>query len=165
MTTILEIILCIGVPIVASWLFLAWSKARLEAKPMIAASETPLKIFLWSRFVFHSAFGILIATFLYAIASYGLSGEQTRLIVATAPVTEDLPIRILSDWSNIILPLLFLSIFIALFALGMIGKNVLRMMPQDGKPGVEFSGFRFTFLMMAMSLIMPPLVFGSLLLV
>jgi hypothetical protein len=131
---------------------------------MISISQSALNVFLLSRLVFHLGFGMLIVTFLFAIVAYGLSGEETRLMIATAPEAANVPTLILSSWSNVILPMLFLSIFIALGALGVIGKKALQLMPREGKPGVEFSGFRFTFLMMSMSLIMPPLVFGSLLL-
>lgn len=156
--------LCIGIPILASVMFAFWSKRHLEAKPMIAMSAKPLNVFLISRLVFHIAFGILIVTFLFAIIHFGLTGEETRLIIATSPSAANVPTMILSRWGNVLIPTVFASIFVALFTLGMIGKNVLRLMPSDAKPGVEFSGFRFTFLMMAMSLIVPPLVFGSLLL-
>jgi len=147
----------------ASIFFAVWSRRQLQEKPMIAMSETALKIFLISRLVFHIAFGILIVTFLFAIVYFGMTGEETRLLIATSPTAANVPTLILSGWSTVLLPLIFLSIFVSLFALGVIGKRVLKLMPSDAKPGVEFSGFRFTFLMMAMSLILPPLVFGSLL--
>lgn len=164
MTEFLQIALCVGLPTLASVLFMMWSRRKLLARPMIEMSVTPLAVFLASRLVFHIAFGILIVTFLFAIIQYGLSGEETRLIIATSPVTTNTATRILSAWGNVIIPLLFLSIFVSLISLAIIGRNALRLMPSEGKPGAEFSGFRFTFLMMAMSLIMPPLVFGSLLL-
>lgn len=164
MITLLNISMCVGIPVLASALFLFWSRKRFLENPMVTISPSALNIFLVSRLVFHIAFGVLIVTFLFAIIHYGMSGEETRLIIATSPVTTNAATIILSSWSNVILPILFASIFVALFALGAIGKNALRLMPQEGKPGAEFSGFRFTFLMMAMSLILPPLVFGSLLL-
>jgi hypothetical protein len=164
MITAFHIALCLGIPVLASVSFYSWSRRKLSTNPMISISQKALQVFLLSRLIFHSAFGILIVTFLFAIIHYGMSGEETRLVIATSPTYANFAITILSSWSNVILPVLFASIFVSLFALGTIGKNALRLMPQEGKPGAEFSGFRFTFLLMAMSLILPPLVFGSLLL-
>ncbi len=164
MTDFLHLLICVGIPVVASLVFMVWSRRNLQKRPMIAMSVTPLNVFIYSRLVFHIGFGILIATFLFAIVHFDLTGEQTRLIIATTPTAANIPTRILSGWSNVLLPLIFLSIFVSLFSLGVIGKRVLALFPTEGKPGVEFSGFRFTFLMMAMSLINPPLIFGSLLL-
>jgi hypothetical protein len=164
MRDLLHLLICVGLPTFASVLFARWSYRQLAVKPMINTSPLALRVFTISRLLFHVAFGILIATFLFAIISFGMTGEETRLIIATSPTDANMPTRILSGWSNILLPIIFGAIFVSLSALGVIGRNVLRMMPPDGKPGAEFSGFRFTFLMMAMSLILPPLVFGSLLL-
>jgi hypothetical protein len=158
------ITLCVGIPALAAILFAFWSNAHLQKKPMIAMSATALKVFLITRLVFHIAFGILIVTFLFAIIHFGMTGEETRLLIATSPAASNVPTLILSGWSNVLLPVLFAAIFVALFSLGVIGKKALQLLPSDAKPGVEFSGFRFTFLMMAMSLIIPPLIFGSLLL-
>jgi hypothetical protein len=160
----LHMALCVGVPVLASIFFAYWSRNQLEDKPMIVMSATALKVFLISRLLFHIAFGILIVTFLFAIFYFEMTGEQTRLIIATSPTAANVPTRILSGWSNVLLPVIFLTIFVSLFTLGVIGRRVIKLMPSDAKPGVEFSGFRFTFLMMAMSLIIPPLIFGSLLL-
>lgn len=163
MTSVLHMALCVGAPVLASVLFMLWSRKRLLERPLVAMSTTALNVFLASRLMFHMGFGILIVTFLFAIVSFDMTGEETRLVIATSPTASNVPTLILSGWSNVLLPVIFLTIFVSLFTLGVIGKKVLDLMPGDGKPGVEFSGFRFTFLMMAMSLIIPPLVFGSLL--
>jgi hypothetical protein len=163
MRNALHMALCVGVPVLASIFFAYWSRNNLEEKPMIVMSATALKVFLISRLLFHIAFGILIVTFLFAIVYFDMTGEQTRLLIATSPTTANVPTQILSGWSNVLLPVIFLAIFVSLFTLGVIGRRVIKLMPTDAKPGVEFSGFRFTFLMMAMSLIIPPLIFGSLL--
>jgi hypothetical protein len=133
---------------------------------MINISIRSLTIFLISRLIYWIGFGILIAAFLLAVIQSGSGGEQTRGLIARAVATGDGTAKfILSDLSNYLLPLIFASLFVAVIALGMIGRKVVILLPEDGKPGIEFSRFRFTFVIMALSLIFPPLLFGSLLLV
>jgi hypothetical protein len=133
---------------------------------LVSISTAALRLFEFSRGLYFFSFGSLIAAFILAIILYGVSGEQTRRIVASAhPENYNAASLILSDWSNFLLPITFISLFVALFSLGYIGKRVLNTFPTDGQPGKAFSAFRFTFFLMAVSLIVPPLLFASLLLI
>jgi hypothetical protein len=160
------LLLCTVVPIVISLLLSRISASRLRSNAMINISLRSLTIFLISRLIYWIGFGILTAAFILALIQSGSGGEQTRGLIARSVATADGTAKfILSDMSNYLLPLIFVSLFVAVIALGMIGRKVVTLLPEDGKPGVEFSRFRFTFVMLAMSLIFPPLLFGSLLLV
>ena len=133
---------------------------------MIIISPKPLNVFLISRLIYWVGFGILTVAFLLAIIQSGSGGEQTRGLIARSANTGDRTANfILSDMSNYLLPLIFISLFIAVIALGLIGRKVVTLLPEEEKPGIEFSRFRFTFVLLALSLIFPPLLFGSLLLI
>lgn len=133
---------------------------------MINISIRSLNIFLISRFIYWIGFGILTAAFLLALIQSGSGGEKTRGLIARSINMGDQTANfILSDMSNYLLPLIFISLFIAVIALGMIGRKVVTLLPEDGRPDEKFTRFRFTFVVMALSLMIPPLLFGSLLLV
>jgi hypothetical protein len=159
------LLLCITLPIAVSLFLSRISANRLRQNTMMTISTRTLTIFLVSRMIYWIGFGILIAAFLLAILESGSGGEQTRSLIARSINTGDRTAEfILSDLSNYLLPIIFLSLFVAVFALGVIGRKVVVLLPEDGKPGIEFSRFRFTFVVLALSLIFPPLLFGSLLL-
>jgi hypothetical protein len=125
-----------------------------------------LTTFLISRLIYWIGFGILTAAFLLAIVQFGVNGQQTREMIAKSVQTPDGAANfLLSELSNYFLPIIFISLFIAVLALGIIGRKVVKMLPEEGKPGEEFTKFRFTFVLMALSLVFPPLAFGSLLLI
>lgn len=128
-------------------------------------SRTPLLIFLYSRLIYWYIFAILISAFLIGMYQFSAGGNQTRQIIAYKSFGENnVPTFIVEKLSNIFLPLIFLTLFIAIIALGFIGKAVLKQMPESDKPDVRFTKFRFTFVLMTLSLILPPLAFGALLL-
>jgi hypothetical protein len=159
------LLLCTGLPLIISLLLTRISINRLYRNPMITISPASLKIFLITRLIYWIGFGILTTAFLLAMIQSGTGGEQTRALIARSHgTTTDTAKFILSEMSNYILPVIFLSLFIAVIALGLIGRAVVRKLPKDEKPGIEFTHFRFTFVLMALSLIIPPLLFGSLLL-
>ena len=133
---------------------------------MVTISENALNIFLIFRLLYWIGFGILFCAFSLAIIQSGANGEQTRSIIAHSVKTDDGTASfLLSEMSSYFLPVIFVSLFIAVIALAVIGRKVVTLLPADGKPGEEFSRFRFTFVLMACSLIAPPLFFGSLLLI
>jgi hypothetical protein len=139
---------------------------RLRNNNMVTISENALNIFLIFRLLYWIGFGILFCAFALAIIQSGANGEQTRTIIARSIKTDDGTAGfLLSEMSIYFLPAIFVSLFIAVIALAMIGRKVVTLLPHDGKPGQEFSRFRFTFVLMACSLIAPPLFFGSLLLI
>ncbi|MDP4220374.1 MAG: hypothetical protein Q8916_09555 [Bacteroidota bacterium] len=156
---------CILLPLIVSIILTRISMHRLRSNALISRSARSLNVFLVFRFIYWVVFGILISAFLLAIIQTGAGGEQTRAIIARASKTGDGTANfLLSEMSNYFLPAVFVSLFIAVLALGVIGRNVVKLLPEDRRPGEEFSRFRFTFVMMASSLIAPPLAFGSLLL-
>jgi len=160
------LLLCTILPIIIALFLSRVSAKRLQQNMMINISTKPLTIFLVSRLVYWIGFGILTAAFVLALVQSGSGGEQTRGLIASSAAAGDNTAKfILSDMSNYLLPLIFVSLFVAVFALGLIGRKVVTLLPEDGKPGIEFTRFRFTFVLMALSLIIPPLLFGSLLLV
>ncbi|MEP7235596.1 MAG: hypothetical protein ABI778_09895 [Ignavibacteriota bacterium] len=160
------LLICILLPAITAG-SLSWiSQKHLRSNPLINISVVSLNIFLISRLLYWIGFGILTAGFVLALIHSGTNGEQTRGLIATSSLSGDPTSKfILAELSNYLLPLIFLSLFIAVFALGMIGRKVVTLLPEDSKPGIEFSRFRFTFVLLALSLIIPPLIFGSLLLV
>jgi hypothetical protein len=161
-----SLLICIFLPILlSSWLTII-SARRLRNNAMVNISKNALNIFFLFRLMYWIGFGILICAFLLAIIQSGANGEQTRMIIARSLKTGDRTASLLlSEMSVYFLPIIFASLFIAVIALAVIGRKVVTLLPNDGKPGQEFSRFRFTFVMMACSLIIPPLAFGSLLLI
>ncbi len=159
------LLICFFLPLILSvWLSIISSR-RLRSNALISISKNALNIFFIFRLFYWIGFGILICAFLLAIIQSGANGEQTRMIIARSVKTGDGTANfLLSEMSTYLLPVIFASLFIAVIALAVIGRKVVTLLPSDGKPGQEFSRFRFTFVMMACSLIAPPLAFGSLLL-
>ncbi len=141
------------------------SLRRLRKNALISISKNALNVFLIFRLFYWIGFGILICAFLLAIIQSRANGEQTRMIIARSVKTGDGTANfLLAEMSTYFLPVIFVSLFIAVIALAVIGRKVVTLLPEDGKPSQEFTRFRFTFVMMACSLIAPPLAFGSLLL-
>lgn len=142
------------------------SKNNLNKHALIILSKKALTIFLIFRLIYWIGFGILICAFVLALLQTGSGGEQTRGIIARSLTTGDGTANfLLSQMSVYFLPVIFISLFISVIALGIIGRKVVTLLPQGSKPGQEFSRFRFTFVILACSLIAPPLLFGSLLLI
>ena len=160
------LLLCTLMPLTISLLLTRVSANLLRNNHMITISVRSLNIFLISRLIYWIGFGILTTAFLLALIQSGTGGEQTRGLIARSISTGDHTANfILSDMSNYLLPLIFISLFIAVIALGMIGRKVVTLLPEDTRPDEKFTRFRFTFVVMALSLMIPPLLFGSLLLV
>ena len=159
------LLVCILIPLLLSaWLTIISSR-HLRKNAMVSISKNTLNIFLIFRLIYWIGFGILICAFILAIIQSGANGEQTRMIIARSVKTGDGTANfLLSEMSTYFLPIIFVSLFIAVIALAVIGRKVVTLLPDDGKPAQEFTRFRFTFVMMASSLIAPPLAFGSLLL-
>jgi len=163
---IILFLICTVIPALLSVMLSRFSAHRLRNNSLISISRQPLTVFLVSRLIYWIGFGILTAAFLLAIVQFGVNGQQTRELIAKSVQTADGTANfLLSEMSNFLLPVIFLSLFIAVLALGMIGRKVVKMLPEDKNPGEEFTRFRFTFVLMALSLIIPPLIFGSLLLI
>lgn len=141
-----------------------YSYKRLITNKLFSLSVTTLRIFIISRAAYYFVFTLMICAFFLAIMVFGVSGEQARLLIATAPKELNASTLILSQWGNWMLPVLFVTMFISIFSLGQLGRLVLRSIPEEGAPGKEYSMFRFTFVILALSLIIPPLAFASLLL-
>ena len=162
---IILFIICTFIPTGIALFLSRISTRKLRANALIGISRRPLTIFLVSRLIYWIGFGILTAAFLLAIVQFGRSGQETRALIAQSVQTSDgIANFFLSEMSNYFLPIIFASLFIAVIALAIIGRKVVTMLPEDKKPGEEFTKFRFTFVLMALSLIIPPLLFGSLLL-
>lgn len=141
-----------------------YSYKRLITNKLFSLSVTTLRIFIISRAAYYFVFTLMICAFFLAIMVFGVSGEQARLLIATAPKELNASTLILAQWGNWMLPVLFVTMFISIFSLGQLGRLVLRSIPEEGAPGKEYSMFRFTFVILALSLIIPPLAFASLLL-
>ena len=160
------LLICIFIPLALSLWLTIISSRRLRNNVMVSISRNALSIFFIFRLLYWIGFGILICAFLLAIIQSGANGEQTRMIIARSVKTGDGTANfLLSEMSIYFLPIIFVSLFIAVIALAVIGRKVVTLLPVDGKPSQEFTRFRFTFVMMACSLIAPPLAFGSLLLI
>ncbi len=159
------LLICILLPLSLSMWVTIVSLRRLRKNALISISKNALNVFLIFRLFYWIGFGILICAFLLAIIQSGANGEQTRMIIARSVKTGDGTANfLLAEMSTYFLPVIFVSLFIAVIALAVIGRKVVTLLPEDGKPSQEFTRFRFTFVMMACSLIAPPLAFGSLLL-
>ncbi len=163
---IINLFLCIVLPGGISFWLSRISTHRLRKNAMVTISPKTLTVFIISRFIYWFGFGILIAAFLLAINQFGANGAQTRENISRGVVAGDGTANfLLSEMSNYFLPVIFASLFIAVIGLAIIGRKVVVLLPEDKKPGEEFTRFRFTFVLMALSLIIPPLIFGSLLLI
>ncbi len=140
------------------------SNKHLKRNTLISISTKTLNLFLATRLVYWIGFGILIAGLLLGVIQTG-GGEQARTLIArSVKIGDGTTNFLLADMSNYFLPIIFLSLFVSVIALAIIGRKVVKLLPENDKPGEEFTRFRFTFVIMASSLIAPPLAFGSLLL-
>ena len=162
---ILHLLLCFVVTAIGVLLLHRYSGKRLRSIELIARSRTPLTIFLYSRLLYWYVFSVMIVAFLLGMYLFSAGGNQTRQIIAYKAAGENnVPTFVVGQLSNIFLPTIFITLFISMIAIGIIGRNVLRLMPEEGKPNEQFTRFRFTFVLMTLSLILPPLAFGALLL-
>lgn len=164
MINYLHIILSIAISLVISFALSLYAYKRLRANPFFMYSLTTLRVFIFSRAVYYFVFILMICAFFWAIILFDVSGEQARLLIATAPKELNASTLILAEWGNWMLPVLFVTMFVSIFSLGQLGRLVLANIPEEGAPGKEYGVFRFTFFILALSLILPPLVFASLLL-
>lgn len=159
------LLICIFVPVIISGWLTRVSKNNLSKHELILLSKNALYVFLIFRLLYWIGFGVLICAFILALLQTGSGGEQTRGIIARSLTTGDGTANfLLSQMSIYFLPAIFISLFVSVIALAIIGRKVVTLLPQESKPGREFTRFRFTFVIMACSLIAPPLAFGSLLL-
>lgn len=160
------LLICIFIPVIISGWLTRISKNNLSKNELIILSKKALTTFLIFRLIYWIGFGILICAFILALLQTGTGGEQTRGIIARSLTTGDGTANfLLSQMSIYFLPVIFISLFILVLALGIIGRKVVTLLPEGSKPGQEFSRFRFTFVILVCSLIAPPLLFGSLLLI
>ncbi|HEY6172736.1 MAG TPA: hypothetical protein VIX80_10800 [Candidatus Kapabacteria bacterium] len=159
-----HVILSVAISLLIAVGLSLYSYKRLSANKFFSLSLTTLHVFIISRAAYYFVFTLMICAFFLAIIVFGVSGEQARLLIATAPKELNASTLILAEWGNWMLPVLFVTMFIAIFSLGQLGRLVLRSIPEEGAPGKEYGLFRFTFFLLALSLIVPPLVFASLLL-
>jgi hypothetical protein len=159
-----HVILSIALSLLVAVGLSVYSYKRLIVNKFFSLSATTLRIFIISRAAYYFVFILMICAFFLAILVFGVSGEQARLLIATAPKELNASTLILAEWGNWMLPVLFVTMFISIFSLGQLGRLVLGSIPEEGAPGKEYSLFRFTFFLLALSLIVPPLIFASLLL-
>lgn len=142
-----------------------YSSRNLRSIVLISSQKTALTVFLYARIVYWYIFAVLISAFLLGMALFSSNGNLTREIIAYKTFGQDnVPTFVIEQMSTVFLPLIFLTLFTAMIALGIVGRGVLRQMPEDERPDERFTRFRFTFVLMALSLVLPPLAFGSLLL-
>ncbi len=157
--------LCFGLTALIVAIVHFYSARRLQAISFVHEQQVALRTFLYARIVYWYIFAILITAFLLGMVLFSSDGNQTRQIIAYRSFGKDnVPTIIIEQMSNVFLPLIFATLFTSMIALAIIGRGVLRQMPTDAKPGEQFTRFRFTFVLMALSLVLPPLAFGSLLL-
>ena len=161
---ILQIVICFGLPSLLIYFIQRVSMSKLKANPFITESPRAFSVFSSARLLYWLIFGFMITAFLLAMILYGGDGNETRQMIAYKSHSADIPTFVLEQATVIFLPLIFITLFTAMIALAVIGRSVLKQMPEEGKPGEVFTRFRFTFVLMALSLIIPPLAFGSLLL-
>ncbi|MBS1903155.1 MAG: hypothetical protein JSS75_05570 [Bacteroidetes bacterium] len=141
------------------------SAKRLSTIEFLRSQPTTLRVFLYARIIYWYIFAILISAFLLGMSLFSTDGNLTRQIIAYRSFGKDnVPTLVIEQMSTVFLPLIFLTLFTSMIALAVLGRNVLRQMPTDEKPDERFTRFRFTFVLMALSLVLPPLAFGSLLL-
>lgn len=157
------LISCFTIPAIIVYFIQRFSMSKLKGNEFIQQTPKPFFVFSASRLLYWYIFAVMIGAFLLAMALYQGNGNETRQMIAYKTTT-GAPIFILEQASVIFLPLIFITLFTAMIALAIIGRSVLKQMPEEGKPTERFTRFRFTFVLMALSLIIPPLAFGSLLL-
>ncbi len=159
------LLLCFGVPALLVGLYNRFSYLKLKENLFIQRSPTWFKVFIYSRLIYWYIFAVMITAFLTAMVMFNANGNQTRQIIAYKHAgIENIPAFIIGGQiSTIFLPLIFITLFVAMVALGVIGKAVLKQMPEEGRLEERFTRFRFTFVLLSLSLVLPPLLFGSLL--
>jgi hypothetical protein len=160
---IFQIILCFVIPAIIVFFIQRFSMSKLRPNEFILQTPKPFFVFSSARLLYWYIFAVMIMAFLLAMLLYSGNGNETRQMIAYKTTT-GAPVFILEQASVIFLPLIFITLFTAMVALAVIGRSVLKQMPEEGKPTERFTRFRFTFVLMALSLIIPPLAFGSLLL-
>lgn len=162
---ILQYIVCFLITAILVGIIHRYSSRNLRSILLIATQRTVLSIFLYARFIYWYIFAILISAFLLGMALFSSNGNATRDIIAYKSFGHDnVPTFVIEKMSAAFIPLIFITLFTALIALAIVGRGVLKQMPQDERPDERFTRFRFTFVLMALSLVLPPLAFGSLLL-
>jgi hypothetical protein len=162
---IVHLLLCFLVTAIGVLALHRYSTLRLRSIQLISGSRTALSIFLYARLVYWYIFAVMITAFLLGMYLFSAGGNETRQIIAYKSAGPDnVPTFVVGQLSNVFLPLIFITLFISMISIGLIGRNVLKQMPEDGRPGETFTRFRFTFVLMTLSLILPPLAFGALLL-
>ena len=157
--------LCFGLPLLFVFPIHRTSFSRLKQISLTASSQIPLQFFVYSRVLYWYIFGVLTSAFLLGMFLFSSGGNLTRSLIAFRTYgTDNVPTFIIGKLSNVLLPLIFMSLFISIISLGFIGRKVLKQIMDKGSIDERFTRFRFTFFLMALSLIIPPLAFGSLLL-
>ena len=160
-----HLVLCFGLPLLLVYAIHRYSFTRLKQIPLTAITQTSLQYFVYSRALYWYIFGVLITAFLLGMFLFSSGGNLTRSLIAFRTYgTDNVPTFIIEKLSNILLPLIFVTLFISIISLGFIGRTVLKQIMENGSLDERFTRFRFTFFLMALSLIIPPHAFGSLLL-
>lgn len=157
--------LCFGLPLLFVYTINRYSFNKLKQISLTVSSPIPLQFFVYSRVLYWYVFGVLVTAFLLGMSLFSSGGNLTRSLIAFRTYgTDNVPTFIIEKLSNVLLPLIFVTLFISIISLGFIGRNVLKQIMENGSLDERFTRFRFTFFLMALSLIIPPLAFGSLLL-
>lgn len=162
---ILHYLICFGFTAALVVAIHQFSSRKLAGIDLIRGQHTALTVFRFARLIYWYIFAILISAFLLGMALFSSNGNLTREIIAYKSFGKDnVPTLVIEQMSTVFLPLIFLTLFTSMIALAIVGRGVLRQMPEEGKPDERFTRFRFSFVVMALSLVLPPLAFGSLLL-
>ncbi len=161
-----EILITIALPFLLTGWFSVVEYRRLISGEYFSISPTLLRIFIIAQCVYIGIFFMMTVAFGLEIIQKNVSGEYARLLIASADTANpSFPALILAVWSTYYLPLIFASVFTAIIVLGYMGRLVLVKYASDGTPPKHLNKFRFIFFVLAMTLIMPPLIFASLLLI
>ncbi len=157
--------LCFVVPLLLVFTINRYSFNRLKKISLAASSHILLQTFVYSRALYWYFFGVLISAFFLGMFLFSSGGNLTRSLIAFRTYgIDNVPTFIIEKLSTFLLPMIFITLFTSIASLGFLGQKVLKQIMKKGSLDERFTRFRFTFFMMALSLIIPPLAFGSLLL-
>ena len=135
----------------------------MRRDPLLSRSSSLVHLFIWSRYVYWSSFGLILSAFLVTYIATGLSGEATRNVLLlqdpnAAATTWLRSIGTFIEYGRFPIVLVSLvAILVSIVALFLIGRLALKLVPDDESPSPEFLRARARFFFLGFSLMAPPL--------
>ncbi len=164
MNASLVYLLVILVPIAVTIPLSLRARRAMMSDELLGSSPRAVEAFILTRAVYWVSFGMISVAFALALIAMRQSGEATRTLIATgSPVLQGPYQVVISQWGVVLLPVVIVSILASIAALFFVGRAALKLMPEDEEPGINFRTARARFFFFGFSLMLPPLLFSTLL--